>query len=251
MALVVPLKTAVGCHVVRKRLGFAQFSPSGPCAVDNAFQMLLSFGSWTLDGDRRLLARHGEPVSLSPKAFDLLKVLAEYHERAFSKAELHQLLWPNTFVSDGSLTILIAEIREVLADDAVRPRFVRTVRRFGYAFCAPVRRESADAMPASGRSGWLVWGDRSIALRAGETILGRALDAHIRFDVPGVSRRHASIVVEAEQVTLEDLGSHNGTFLCGERISSRVVLSDGDEIRFGPVSVVFRVISPDSSTVPM
>jgi DNA-binding winged helix-turn-helix (wHTH) protein len=213
--------------------------------------MRLSFGSWTLDADRRLLVRDGEPVSLSPKAFDLLKLLADHHERAFSKAELHQLLWPKTFVSDGSLTILVAEIREVLADDAERPRFVRTVRRFGYGFCAPVKRDSAEVDTALGRSGWLVWGHKSIALRAGETVLGRALDAHIRLDVPGISRRHARIVVEAGNVTVEDLGSQNGTYLRGERIARRVALTDGDEIRFGPVSVVFRLMSPDSSTVPM
>jgi DNA-binding winged helix-turn-helix (wHTH) protein len=213
--------------------------------------MRLSFGSWTLDADRRVLVRDGEPVSLSPKAFDLLKLLAEHHERAFSKAELHQLLWPKTFVSDGSLTILIAEIRDMLADDADRPRFVRTVRRFGYGFCAPVRTHSAEVVSASGRSGWLVWGDKSIPLRAGETILGRALDVHIRLDVPGVSRRHARIVVEAGNVTVEDLSSQNGTYLRSERIARRVALTDGDEIRFGPVTVVFRLISPDSSTVPM
>ena len=213
--------------------------------------MRLTFGSWTLDAGRRLLTHEGEPVSISPKAFYLLKLLAEHHDRAFSKAELHQLLWANTFVSDGSLTILIAEIREVLADDAERPRFVRTVRRFGYGFCAPVRTESVDAVAAPGRSGWLICGDKSIALRAGETILGRALDAHIRFDVPGVSRRHARIVMEAGQATVEDLASHNGTYLRGERLSRPARLADGDEIRVGPVSVVFRVVSPDSSTVPM
>jgi len=213
--------------------------------------MRLSFGSWTLDSDRRLLARDGEPVALSPKAFDLLKVLAESHERAFSKAELHQILWPDSFVSDGSLTILIAEIREVLADDAERPRFVRTVRRFGYGFCAPVRTDSAKPGAALGPSGWLVWGNRSIALPAGETILGRALDAHLRFDVPGVSRRHARILVEGAEVTLEDLGSQNGTYVRGAKIAGRASLTDGDELRFGPVSVVFRLLSPDSSTVPM
>src|SRR5262245_23862456 len=214
-------------------------------------QMLMSFGSWTLDPDRRLLTRNGEPASISPKAFDLLRLLVEHHERAFSKAELHQLLWANTFVSDGSLTILIAEIREVLADDAERPRFVRTVRRFGYGFCAPVRKDSADVVTAPGRDGWLICGDKSIPLRAGETIVGRALDAGIRFDVPGVSRRHARIVVEAGRVTVEDLASQNGTYLRGQRISRRVALTDGDEIRFGPVPVVLRVVSPDSSTVPM
>ena len=213
--------------------------------------MRLSFGSWTLDAARRVLVRDGEPVSLSPKAFDLLKLLAEHHERAFSKAELHQLLWPNTFVSDGSLTILVSEIREVLADDAERPRFVRTVRRFGYAFCAPVRTDSAEAASASSPTGWLIWGDKSLALRTGETILGRALDAHLRFDVPGVSRRHARIVVEGAHITLEDLNSQNGTYVRGEKIAGRAPLADGDEIRFGPVSVLFRVASPDSSTVRM
>ena len=213
--------------------------------------MLLSFDSWTIDTDRRLLTHQGTPVSISPKAFDLLTLLAEHHERAFSKAELHQLLWANTFVSDGSLTILIAEIREVLSDDAKRPRFVRTVRRFGYGFCAAIRLESADTVAVSGRAGWLTCGDKSIALRAGETILGRALDAHIRFDVPGVSRRHARIVMDSGQMTVEDLASQNGTYLRGERVSARAVLTDGDDLRFGPVSVVFRVISPDSSTVPM
>ena len=212
--------------------------------------MRLSFGPWTLDAGRRVLFRDREPVALSPKAFDLLKLLAEHHERAFSKAELHQLLWPNTFVSDGSLTILVAEIREVLGDEAERPRFVRTVRRFGYGFCAPVRTDAASVSDV-GRSGWLVWGDKSIALRAGETILGRAADAHVRFDVPGVSRRHACIVIEADNVTVEDLSSQNGTYLRGERIARRVTLTDGDEIRFGPVSVVFRLVSPDNSTVPM
>ena len=214
--------------------------------------MRLSFDAWTLDADRRLLLHGGEPVSLSPKAFDLLRLLAEHHERAFSKEELHHFLWPNTFVSDGSLTILVAEIRQVLKDAAERPRFVRTVRRFGYAFCASVvRTDAAHALSGASRTGWVIWGNRSIAVDKGETILGRALDADIRFDVPGVSRRHARISVEGANVSVEDLGSQNGTYVRGEKISSRAALADGDEIRLGPVSVVFRLVSPDSSTLPM
>jgi len=214
--------------------------------------MRMTFGPWTLDADRRLLTRRGNPVSLSPKAFELLRLLAEHHEKAFSKAELHQHLWPNTFVSDGSLTILVAEIREVLADNAEQPEYVRTVRRFGYAFCAAVvTGENAKPSEAPLSSGWLIWGDKSIGLAEGETVLGRAADAHVRFDVPGVSRRHARIIVDGAGVTLEDLNSQNGTYVRGERISSRTTLRDGDELGLGPVSVVFRVLSPDSSTLPM
>ena len=213
--------------------------------------MQLTFGSWAVDTDRRLLRHGGAPVSLSPKAFDLLVVLAQHHEKAFSKAELHRILWPDSFVSDGSLTVLIAEIRDVLHDDADRPQFIRTVRRFGYGFCAPVSTQQATPPPTLSGGGWVIWGDRSIAIGPTESMLGRSLDADIRFDVPGVSRRHARLVVEGEQVAIEDLGSQNGTYLRGERIHGRATLADGDEVRLGPVSIVFRHVSADGSTLPM
>lgn len=214
--------------------------------------MRLTFGSWEVDTDRRLLTHDGAPASLSPKAFDLLVVLAQHHEKAFSKAELHRILWPDTFVSDGSLTILVAEIRDVLNDDAEQPQFIRTVRRFGYGFCAPVnKRDTSPAPSLSDGGGWVIWGSRAIAIGRTESVLGRALDADIRFDVPGVSRRHARIVVDGEHLALEDLGSQNGTYLRGERITGRATLADGDEVRLGPVSIVFRQVSADGSTLPM
>jgi DNA-binding winged helix-turn-helix (wHTH) protein len=214
--------------------------------------MRLKFGPWEVDTDRRLLTHGGAPASLSPKAFDLLVVLVQHHEKAFSKAELHRILWPDTFVSDGSLTILVAEIRDVLHDAAEQPQFIRTVRRFGYGFCAPVTTPDASPLRSrSGGGGWVIWGHRSIEIERTESVLGRSLDADIRFDVPGVSRRHARIVVDGEHVALEDLGSQNGTYLRGERITGRATLADGDEVRLGPVSIVFRHVSPDSSTLPM
>lgn len=213
--------------------------------------MRFTFDAWTLDADRRVLLRGTEPVSLSPKAFDLLKLLVEHHERAFSKAELHHHLWPNAFVTDGSLTILVAEIRQVLQDEADRPRFIRTVRRFGYGFCAPVIRTDALQTFAPTQNAWVIWGNKSIAVAERETILGRALNATIRFDVPGVSRRHARISVEGATVTVEDLGSRNGTYVRGEKISGRAALGDGDELRLGPVSMLIRLVSPDKSTLPM
>jgi DNA-binding winged helix-turn-helix (wHTH) protein len=214
--------------------------------------MRLTFGSWELDTGRRLLTRSGAAASLSPKAFDLLALLAGAPEKAFSKAELHAHLWPDTFVSDGSLTILVAEIRDVLEDNADKPEYVRTVRRFGYGFCAPVAIAPATKPSTAKHSnGWLIWGDKSIELADGETLLGRATEAHVRFDVPGVSRRHARIISNGASVLLEDLGSQNGTFVRGERITAPAVLVDGDDLRLGPVSVVFRLLSPDSSTLPM
>jgi pSer/pThr/pTyr-binding forkhead associated (FHA) protein len=62
-----------------------------------------------------------------------------------------------------------------------------------------------------------------------------------------VSRRHARIVVAGGQATLEDLGSKNGTFLRGKRLTSPAVLSDGDEILLGRVPMTFRVLTPVST----
>ena len=98
--------------------------------------MNVQFGEFTLDLDaRQLRGRKGE-LHLSPKAFELLKVLTENRPRALSKNELHEHLWPATFVSEVNLATLIAEIRDALGDDARKPRFIRTAHRFGYAFCA-------------------------------------------------------------------------------------------------------------------
>jgi pSer/pThr/pTyr-binding forkhead associated (FHA) protein len=89
--------------------------------------------------------------------------------------------------------------------------------------------------------------DREIALRKGENLLGRLDEGVAWFESPTVSRRHARIVVEGGKASLEDLGSKNGTFLRGERISSPRPLVDGDEILLGQVHMTFRVLPPVST----
>jgi eukaryotic-like serine/threonine-protein kinase len=98
--------------------------------------MKIRFGDCTLDTDRRQLWRSGSTVHLSPKAFELLTLLVERRASAISKAEFHERLWPGTFVTDDSLSRLMVEVRGALGDDARRPRFVRTLHGFGYAFSA-------------------------------------------------------------------------------------------------------------------
>ena len=93
-----------------------------------------TFGDFLLDLDTHELVRAGTPVSLSPKAFQLLGILVENHPKALSKTELQDRLWPGTFVVEKNLTNLVSEIREALGDDPAHPRFIRTVHRFGYAF---------------------------------------------------------------------------------------------------------------------
>lgn len=98
--------------------------------------MVARFGSFTLDSDqRRIVGAEGE-AHLTPKAFDLLRLLIRYAPRVVSKAEIHAALWPDTFVSDAALIVLIKEIRRALSDRDASSPIVRTVHRVGYAFRA-------------------------------------------------------------------------------------------------------------------
>src|SRR5262245_49255434 len=96
--------------------------------------MRFQFGPFSLDTETRQIARADEPIHVSPKAFELLTALVEARPRALSKADLHERLWPDTFVSDANLAILIREIRRALDDSARAPKFIRTLHGFGYAF---------------------------------------------------------------------------------------------------------------------
>ena len=75
------------------------------------------------------------------------------------------------------------------------------------------------------------------------TILGRDDTADIILDDPGISRRHSELRVTTDGphfvTTIRDLGSTNGTFVNGERVTSEH-LQDGDRVTVGRTSVTFR-----------
>ena len=211
--------------------------------------MRLGFGDLVLDITTRQLLRGGEELRLSPKAFELLRLLIEERPRAMAKTELIERLWPDTYVAEANLPSLVAEIREVTGDNAAEPRFIRTIRRFGYAFCASVTDDAAAGSAPLGS--WLMCGERQIRLSEGENIIGREPDAAVWLDFSAVSRRHARIVISADRVTVEDLGSKNGTQVRGERITGAVEIEDGDEIRIGSVLLNFRMPGRPGSTVSL
>lgn len=200
------------------------------------------FGNYTLNEDTRQLLLDGSEVHLSPKAFDLLSFLIANRARAIAKAELQERVWPGTFIEETNLAGLVADLRRALRDSAADPKFVRTVFGFGYRFVADVA--SVAQPPRADKHVlrcWLMFLDREVPLLEGANTIGRGADTAIRIDSPGLSRRHARIVVSAGQGTLEDLGSKNGTYVNGRRIDTRSPLADGDEIRFGAVQATFRV----------
>ena len=210
--------------------------------------MKLRLGDAILDLEARQLTRRDDLLHLSPKAFELLRHLIEQRPKALAKQELQDHLWPATFVAEANLASLIAEIREVLDDNARKPRFIRTVHRFGYAFCGTVTQVSAQTPGAKAHGFcWLVISERRHPLQDGDNVLGRDEDG-IQIDSPTVSRRHACIRVSGSEAMLEDLGSKNGTFVGGDRVAAPVRLKDGDEIRVGSVVSHFRMSVPKSVT---
>jgi DNA-binding winged helix-turn-helix (wHTH) protein len=209
--------------------------------------MRARFGPFILDSASRQLLHERREVSLSPKAFDLLVLLVENRPRALTKRELHERLWPETFVVDANLSNLVAELRKALRDDAREPRFVRTAHRYGYAFAADVAEApSAADDPLSSCS--LEWHGGRVTLRQGEHLIGRDPDMAVRIKDPSVSRRHARVRIAGDDATVEDLGSKNGTLIDGHPIASAVRLSDGDEIVVGSVRMVVRILRREPST---
>ena len=212
--------------------------------------MRVRFGECVLDSGTRQLSVRGEAVHLSPKAFQFLELLLESRPKALSRNEIHERLWPGTFVSDASLTSLLVEVRSATGDSARDSRFVRTVHRFGYAFIG-IAEELRESVPAAGDRKLiyrLIWGNREIAVNYGENLLGRDDDAIVWIDDALVSRRHARIVINERGAVLEDLGSKNGTFLRGKRVEAPTKLADEDELTIGPASMIFRVFKQTAST---
>ena len=94
------------------------------------------FGDFTLDLDGGFLRRGADEVTLRPKTFAVLAYLVERHGRLVTKTELIDAIWPNTAVTDNSLSQCLLEIRRALNDDT--QQVVRTLSRRGYMFAAPV-----------------------------------------------------------------------------------------------------------------
>lgn len=96
------------------------------------------FGDYVLDPARRLLSRLGEPVTLYPKAFDLLEHLVANRGSVLTKDDLLERVWPGQFVEENNLTVQISALRKVFSDRNGSSKFIATVPGKGYSFIADV-----------------------------------------------------------------------------------------------------------------
>ena len=169
-----------------------------------------------------------------------------------SKAELLECLWPATFVSDAGLHNLVAEVRAAIGDTPQAARFIRTVPRYGYAFHGDALPASASAIEVVDRANpgpHLVSRRQEWRLSEGPNDVGRDRDCAVSVASTSVSRRHARIVVRSGAATIEDLGSKNGTYVNERRVTDATALEDGNQVRVGSVTMVYRSVSALPSTV--
>jgi DNA-binding winged helix-turn-helix (wHTH) protein len=211
--------------------------------------MAYRFGPFLYDPVRRGLLRGGEEIPLRHKSRELLLLFLHNPGRLLTREEIVEKVWPDVAVTDDALRFQVVDLRKALGDQG--ESFIQTVRGEGYRWEATVKAAASRRIGSTAA-------DRSIPARArfrltlethevqlveGDNIIGRDPDGALWIDHPSVSRRHARILIGDGKAKLEDLDSKNGTYVGGKRIQKKVSLSDGDEIRIGPETMVFRALS--------
>src|SRR5262245_18189442 len=165
------------------------------------------FGECLFDAAALELWRGGQRLEARPRVLVLLAHLLRNSERVVSKDELAQVLWPGLFVSDGSLTQLVYELRKLLGESQGSETWVRTVRGRGYRFVGALERvgprsgeaeapfvgraaelaqlqRALDAALANRGRGVLIYGEPGIgkttlALQLAERAAARSADVHV------------------------------------------------------------------------
>src|SRR5262245_49610999 len=109
-----------------------------PESPPEAADRQVTFDAFHLDIGRHRLWRGEQEIPLRPKAWDVLCYLLERPGLLVTKDVLHRAIWPDTAVSDDTLTKVIAELRQALGDDARAPRVIETVHGRGFRLVAEV-----------------------------------------------------------------------------------------------------------------
>src|SRR5215472_10413531 len=116
--------------------------------MGNAKRGLYEFGPYRLDSSKRLLIREGRHLAVPPKTFDLLLLLVEGRGRVFTKKELMEALWPDTFVEEANLSFQISALRKVLGENG--KDWIETLPRYGYRFSSEVVEIEANGRSPNG-----------------------------------------------------------------------------------------------------
>lgn len=110
------------------------------------------FGPFRMYPSKHLLLRYGTSVPLSPKAFDLLGILAGNGGQMLRRDELLRRIWPDSYADAANLTVHIEELNRALGRTSGGREYIETIERKGYVFQADVMRleeDSTEELPGS------------------------------------------------------------------------------------------------------
>lgn len=110
--------------------------------------VILSYPGLEIDFRSLEVRLESELIALSAKEFELLSVLAKQPNRVFPLEELYRLVWLSDSMGDTrTLMVHISNLRKKMEEDPSRPRWVQTVRGFGYRFCPGNNCEEQSSIP--------------------------------------------------------------------------------------------------------
>jgi DNA-binding winged helix-turn-helix (wHTH) protein/Tfp pilus assembly protein PilF len=132
------------------------------------------FGPFHVDLVKRVLLRDGEPVALTPRAFDTLLALLAHRDRLVDKDELMRLVWGDTVVEEANLTQNVFTLRKVLGEGPHEHRYIATFPRRGYQFVATVTE-----VPPAARTTAFDLSGRSVAVLPFTSLSGGEADQYL------------------------------------------------------------------------
>ena len=94
---------------------------------------VMKLGSIEIDDKRKTVTRDGEPVSLTPREYDILKFLMQHPGEVFSPSELYRRVWnEEPYGAESTVAVHIRHLREKLEITPAQPRWIKAVWGQGY-----------------------------------------------------------------------------------------------------------------------
>lgn len=191
----------------------------------------MHFGAYRLDTSERRLCKDGEAIQLKPKQFDLLHFFATNAGRLFTKNEILDAVWPNTYVEETTLARNVSWLRKLLEADG--EQLIETVPKVGYRFTPVVT--STDV------SDLLVVEEQTVHYFRGEETISQTASPSLRL-VPALVLVLASVVVTVLAVggyglykNASDVNARNPNVRSSDRRSAIAATSDQNAIKIGSI----------------
>ena len=110
-----------------------------------------TLGDWLVEPKSCHMSRGDAVVKLRPQLADVLVCLARRAGEIVLKEEILAEVWPGQYIAESGLSRCVAELRQILHDDAQEPRYIETIPKRGYRVVAPVVWVVAEADAAEGQ----------------------------------------------------------------------------------------------------